>query len=322
MYVSIATQSDHNDARIQIYSIDSSFRALKFALTLNVRRQIRGAGAGPATPEDETNSIRPIRQGEHTMRKFTLITVAAALAASTGAASAADLGGYKDEPMAMPAPMSSWTGIYIGGGIGVGAANHKLNVSAFDEVITSNVDGFGGQGVFGTIQGGVDYQIPGARVVIGGFVDYDWSNVSTEANLNVLGTNVAHAELDVDDQWTIGGRLGFLTSPDTLIYGLAGYTEMDATGSYSLYGGLGGSKEYSFSGWSVGAGMETRLTGNLFLKGEYRFSQFDKETLFNVNGVYADRRVELLKGTLEPDLHTVRAVLSYKFNGNHAAPLK
>lgn len=236
---------------------------------------------------------------------------------------AADLGrGYKDDPVAYAPVSRSWTGFYLGGGIGVGAAVHNFDLSIAEGLASGDVNGFGGEGIFGTVQAGVDYQIPASRLVIGAFIDYDWSNVSTDANINVEGFNVAHAELEVNDQWSVGGRVGFLTSPDTLVYGLVGYTQAYTTGSYSLSDGertFTGSKDYDFDGWTVGAGLETRLTGNLFLKGEYRYSQLSKETLFNVTN--NDGR-SLLKGDLEPDIHTVRAVLTYKFTGDHALPLK
>ena len=47
-------------------------------------------------------------------------------------------------------------------------------------------DGIGGEGVFGTLSAGLDYQINN-RWVIGAFFDYDFSSIDTTINLSVPG---------------------------------------------------------------------------------------------------------------------------------------
>jgi outer membrane immunogenic protein len=171
-----------------------------------------------------------------------------------------------------------------------------------------DLNGIGSQGVFGTVQGGYDLQFPASRWLIGAWIDYDWTNISSKATANIGNFASAQASLNVDDVWAVGGRLGFLVSHDTLAYGLVGYTQLDGNVRASARVGENGAStgaDLSFDGWVVGAGLETRLAGNWFLKGEYRYSQFN--TLdFNYN-----------VGTIgvTPDLHTGRAVLSYKLSG-------
>ena len=55
----------------------------------------------------------------------------------------------------------------------------------------------------------------------------------------------------------------------------------------------------------VGAGVESRLAGGWSLRGEYRFSQFDSETVASIPG--------LLNVDFEPSMHTARLALTYKF---------
>jgi outer membrane immunogenic protein len=114
---------------------------------------------------------------------------------------------------------------------------------------------------------------------------------------------------------SVGDRIGWLTSPDTLVYGLAAYTE----GGYNLGATLGGgggceticassgtdalNVDVDVSGYTLGAGLETRLKGDWTLKGEYRFTQFDDER--TIDDVTIDG---------EASIHTARAVLSYRFN--------
>jgi outer membrane immunogenic protein len=147
----------------------------------------------------------------------------------------------------------------------------------------------GGDGIFGTVTIGYDRVLrPGW--VGGVFADYDFgSNIST---------NVSGNSIDQNHSWSIGGRLGFLTTPSTLIYGTGGYTQ-------SEFDVVDSSK--TFNGYFVGAGVETFLRDNWTLKLEYRFSKFDEKT------VYEDYCV---KDTDEPSEHSARLVLSYKF-GQH-----
>jgi outer membrane immunogenic protein len=159
-------------------------------------------------------------------------------------------------------------------------------------------DGIGGEGLLGTAQLGYDYQLS-QRMVIGAFVDYDFSGVATDIDVSFNGESFG-TEIELDHMWTIGARLGLLATPDTLIYALIGYTQ----GEYTL-------EDWSkdVAGWSVGGGIETRLTENWSLKGEYRFTQFDEETLFSAGNDYYGASL-----TAEPSVHSVRAVLSYRFN--------
>jgi outer membrane immunogenic protein len=58
------------------------------------------------------------------------------------------------------------------------------------------------------------------------------------------------------------------------------------------------------SGYFVGAGVDTRLHSNWFLRLEYRFSEFDSEK-FEVN--------EWAKHDLDTSIHSARLTLTYKF---------
>lgn len=105
-------------------------------------------------------------------------------------------------------------------------------------------------------------------------------------------------------------RLGFLPVPSTLVYAAGGYAgENVITQALAVAGGasLYGSQDVSMSGWTVGPGIETVVTGGWTTRLEYRYSQFEQKQL--VNGV-----------TLQPSSHTIRAGLSYKFGVGVPAP--
>ena len=60
-----------------------------------------------------------------------------------------------------------------------------------------------------------------------GFFDFDFENTGSELNVNVPGAPFeAHAKLKVDNKWSIGGRLGYLASPGTLLYVSGGFTQV------------------------------------------------------------------------------------------------
>jgi outer membrane immunogenic protein len=66
-------------------------------------------------------------------------------------------------------------------------------------------------------------------------------------------------------------------APNTLLYGKAGYTNI-RIGAF-LDGGTGGGNNLLFSeeldGVRVGAGVEQKLGRNAFIKGEYRYSNYE-----------------------------------------------
>ena len=235
--------------------------------------------------------------------KRLILGVAAALMLSAGPAAADGLPS-KGHVKATPAAGPSWNGFYVGVGIGAGALvadkpvtghyyDHEDTLQSYK--ITSTE--FGGEGVFGTVTIGYDRVLhPGW--VGGVFADYDFGSSISSGVFNVFPTTTfgGSASIDQNHSWAVGARLGFLPSPSTLIYGTVGYTQTDLDVFH--YG------SETFSGYFVGAGIETFLRDNWTLRLEYRYSDFGSETVFDTYRVTAD---------LDPSTHTARLVLSYKF---------
>jgi outer membrane immunogenic protein len=197
-----------------------------------------------------------------------------------------------------------WTGFYVGGGAGSGAVVHDLSV----DVPAGNAlsfDGIGGEGYLGTVIVGYDHQIA-PSIVVGIFADYDFSNISTDLS---VANGLFTASLEHKHSWSIGGRAGFLASPSTLWYGTAGYTQA----KFDLTSTIGSLSVPEFKGYFVGGGVESQFVGDWSLRAEYRFSQFDRESVFNIPGV-----VDI---GLEPSMHTARLALTYKFGRREEAPV-
>jgi outer membrane immunogenic protein len=181
----------------------------------------------------------------------------------------------------------TWSGFYIGAGAGGAAVVYDVDLG---------LGNFGGEGFFGTVTVGYDHQI-NSRWVVGIFADYDFgSNIKADSIFGVTG--------ELKNTWAVGGRLGVQTSPTTLWYGTAGYTQAEVDLNIPI--GVP-----TFSGYFLGLGAESQLGGGWSVKGEYRFSQFDSEDIIGVD--------------VEPTIHSFRAVLSYKFGDRREevrAPLK
>ncbi len=158
----------------------------------------------------------------------------------------------------------SWSGFYLGAGIGAGALVDDVTFG-LPAVGSVNSDGIGGQGIFGTALLGYDHQF--GAFVLGVFADYDFSGISSD--FSALG--LFNASLDHNHSWAAGARFGFLSSPRSLWYGTAGYTQAE----FGISSSVGSFDLGEFGGYFVGVGVESQIGGGWAIRGEYRFSQFE-----------------------------------------------
>ena len=155
------------------------------------------------------------------MKKILLALTA--VAAMTGSASAADLAARPYTKA--PAPIAvapSWTGFYIFGGGGGGLWDADTGVQS--TVTGAPILGFnqrqGGDGWFGTVGAGYDWQTANSWV-IGVFADGQFG--SLKGTIQDQGPFVA-GNIKNDYSWAAGARLGYLIAPNVLSYVNAGYS--------------------------------------------------------------------------------------------------
>jgi outer membrane immunogenic protein len=232
-------------------------------------------------------------------------------------ASAADLA---TAPRYSPIPIDSWTGFYVGLGGGFSSLNNKIDAlpgSDPSSPLSASLNGLGADGLLATISAGYDYQLSPAFVA-GIFGDFDFHSLKSSLDINIPSAPLSgRGEFSVNHQWSVGGRLGFLTSPGTLVFLTGGFTELsvsDFTANIS-----GGSQTLALdatvptiAGGFVGAGFETKLTSSISLKGEYRFTDFGSGavTLPNINGTDLN---QFATARVTPTLQIVKASVNYRF---------
>jgi outer membrane immunogenic protein len=199
---------------------------------------------------------------------------------------------------AVASPDYDWTGFYVGGSVGAGEVVHDWSIAGG----AADLNGVGGEGVFGEINVGYDHDF--GTVVAGVMVDGNLSGLSTDVDVNGVGT----ARLKADYGFDVLGRVGMKVNPSTLAYVLGGYSwgHFKAEAGPALLGG--GSYDWSSSGFSVGGGLETAISTNTTLGIEYRYTQYEDKDFSSLLGVPS--------GSLEDEasFHTVRLGLKYKFN--------
>jgi opacity protein-like surface antigen len=194
--------------------------------------------------------------------------------AVAGAAEAADLyGGYKDEAVYIPAAV--WQGFYFGGHAGwswsdIGAGNNILILgsSSLQLGTLSNSNIFGGAQI--------GYNIQAGNFVLG--VETDLGGMDAGASGSFVDPGNKSRILYVSSQGgfygDITGRAGFSLG-NALIYAKAGFAFF--TGGVKVsdpYDGFG-QNSGTFTGWTVGAGVEYALSPNWSVKGEYQYFDFD-----------------------------------------------
>jgi opacity protein-like surface antigen len=223
------------------------------------------------------------------MRATRLIFLAA-LALGLGLAGRSALAA--DAVTVAPAPavvVLPWHGLYAGGGGGYAwgeveghahldippcCAMGGLPSEDFDPNI--RVDGG-----FATAIVGADVQR--GPYVFGAFVDYAWldnfDGVRSEPG-PVIGFK--RFTTDIDNLLTVAGRVGLVWQPQSLLYGLAGWSR--AQGSLSEFEGclpvpcdnLAYDGSVDLNGWTVGAGLERLYHDNRWsVRLEYRFTHLD-----------------------------------------------
>lgn len=263
------------------------------------------------------------------MKKIVLALTA--IAALTGSASAADMGRpYTKAPVVAAAP--SWTGFYIfgGGGGGIWDANGGVDATAGGVCIICTNTRTGGDGWFGTVGAGYDWQAN--TWVFGVFGDGTFGSLKGNiGDAGVVGAGSATPGIvgteKMKSAWAAGARLGYLVAPNVLSYVNAGYTGTYWSSSTLLNSSNGNpsglhTDRFNTAGAFVGGGVENNLNifgisaPGWFMKTEYRAAYLDSKRLserLDAGNALFGRDI-----TFRPFVQTISTSLVYRFNWGSA----
>jgi outer membrane immunogenic protein len=234
----------------------------------------------------------------------TLILAGAALGALVCSAHASDLPTTKGPPSAPPLVSAfSWTGFYAGAEFGYGWGDAPspwgavyANTFPFYQAAAHQ------SGVFGGGYVGFNYQV--SSFVFG--LEGDLNADGVDGNDGGSGGDVN----GVRHRWNadIRGRLGYALFDRTLVYaaGGAAFLGGDATNlSGPGHNGITESIGTTWTGWTIGGGLETAFTSNIIGRVEYRYTDYGKSVAnFPLSG-YAEQ--------IDPRISSVMVGLAYKF---------
>ena len=266
------------------------------------------------------------------MNKFLLST---ALMLVASGAMAADLPRrtMAPAPYVPVAPVFTWTGPYIGAQIGYGwAGDNDFFLNNRDRFDFGDFNGrFGGatsgavEGVVGGLHAGYNWQT--GSVVWGIEGDIEASGVegdrAARGTFSFAGvpdlTITARESTSVNWMGSIRGRLGFAWWNQVLVYATGGlaFADIESDRNITFSRAIGGFSGTSFSnsvsdtvwGWTIGTGVEWAFAPNWTTRLEYRYTKFD-DLENSLNQVFDD---DVDVGRFEPEVHTVRVGVSYRF---------
>jgi outer membrane immunogenic protein len=288
-------------------------------------------------------------------RSFVLAsaTVLAVISLATIPASAADLAAqpYRKAP-AFVEPVSSWTGFYVGANGGYGWNNSKVTATPGDpntaniflgqvNVATASTS-FDSKGWFGGLQAGYNWQFD-PRWLVGVETDFDWSDINGSGSAPTtvaFGATPATFSASEKVEWfgTLRGRIGYLPTPDLLLYATGGlaYGKVNASASVvlppglsnssgnfgfgygcgAIYGGstcFAGSGSRTSAGWTAGGGAEYRFTRNVSVKLEYLYVNLGNNAFPLPAAHFTTLLPSVLNASGETAFNLVRVGVNYRF---------
>ena len=179
-----------------------------------------------------------------------------------------------------------WSGPFAGIYGGGGAIVNEITLGG------ANLDGVGGEGVFGGAFAGYDFQV--GRFVLGLQGEIGISDIRTTASVPGFAL-----ESSSDWDWSISARAG-VPFQRALLYGIAGYTWTEYEVEITSGGGTATFTE-EYDGWHVGAGVDVAVTDRVFAGVEYRYTELSGED-WSVSGL-----------DVEPSSHTGRLRVGFRF---------
>jgi len=195
-------------------------------------------------------------------------------------------------PRVIPPPPANWNGCYIDAGVGYGMWTQNFYTESYPARVQMTTSATaGGEGWLGRAGGGCDYQFAVPKLgnfVVGMLSDYDFANMSGTFQDILTGFQGSEKETGA---WVVGGRLGYLVTPNLLTYADGGFTQARfnqinlstfVVPTFATPFSIGAN---TYSGWFLGGGVEYALNMDwlsvhgLFVRTEYRYARYGSADL-------------------------------------------
>jgi len=243
------------------------------------------------------------------MKKLLLLACAFA-GVFTAPAVAADLARPRPvyaPPVAVPVPLFTWTGCYIGAnGGGIWAHRDWSDpIFGFGGFGTENVNGG-----LGGVQGGCDYQV--GHWLIGAAGDWDWTSASSSTANTVFPLLTEQSKLKSLESLTL--RVGYAWDR-FLVYLKGGSAWVQSDLSLQFAGNTFAtvSESASVRRWTIGVGGEYAFLNWLsgFVEYDYYNLRDNRENF--ACGVAACPAIGILPVTVESKINVIKAGLNVRF---------
>jgi len=284
-------------------------------------------------------------------------------ALAAGHAMAADLRA-KAPVYKAPPPVISWSGFYVGANAGYGWADSNVGFAGDNLVglflVTPAIvfagatplgpASFRSQGGTAGLQVGYNWQV-GPAWLVGFETDINWADITGSGqSFNLLVPQVplfqtVLADRRIRSYGTVRARLGWLPTPNVLLYGTGGFaygrvaesvTEVltapgiplgtpvtiqgNGTSLACTLGNscLAGSSARTATGWAAGFGGEFAAGPNVTVKGEYLYVNLGGDSFHAVAPATAPGSpipASITAAYNQVNLHTVRIGINYRFDG-------
>lgn len=305
------------------------------------RAEYRYADFGTVTNAD-TRGIPGLTQVATYTTHVTSHTATLGLAYKFGGANNA-YAAYAAAAVPVPAPVTSWTGAYLGLGLGT------LSSVADGSVLSATNNGvplipatcaggcvasesLNGTAFRASVYGGYNWQFS-PQWLVGIEADYGWGQKETRLQGAIYPgggfpfylTGRGDDAFSVKTDWDAGlrARFGMLVQPDLLLYVTGGaawqhFTTTSTCGPAAscapgFFGPAVITNSHARLGWTVGGGFESKLWGNWIARGEYRYADYGTvtDTDTRINPVGAVTQVATYSTSLKT--HTATVGLGYLF---------
>jgi outer membrane immunogenic protein len=234
------------------------------------------------------------------------------------------------------ASAGSWTGLYVGAGIGGKWADSDWTTTCFGTACTSGgvnpffVDNtsprtFITAAARGSVYAGFNWQLEQWLVGVEGDFGVGGKSKITPGIpgctvfcgfLPPTRFTIDSASVEILRDSSIRGRAGFLLVPSVLVYGTGGvaFQRVNANLTCSFAGAwcappvfsdiLNDTHKTTLRGWTAGGGLEWMVGGNLLVRGEYRYS-----ALGHFRPIFFDQT----QNAVFTDIHIVTEVVTIGF---------